>query len=363
MNNPFFVDPAYGRRQGGLAGLGDVLADNRAKREAQQASMAAQEQVNAALQSRDPDKIREASIANPQFAQIIQQQMGIEDEQQKQDMAGFGREFLTASPERKGEIYERRIQTIQARGGDASDTIQSYEDFIRDPEGETKDIELLYAGVDPKGYEALKSEAATGMKAQELDIKREGLNLRKQEAALRSDEQRLNRETNELKREELSQKIEKRKSDLQAGKQEVQDAGFAALDSVEKSSETIDRLLTHPGLESAVGTSSILPTLPGSDAADFEAELESFDAQSFLTAVKQMKGMGSLSESEGKKLSGAIGAINLGMSEKAFKRSLGVIKEGFDKAKRKLESQGFKRESSGPAEAVSIEDLVNKYAN
>lgn len=43
--------------------------------------------------------------------------------------------------------------------------------------------------------------------------------------------------------------------------------------------------------------------------------------------VAQLKGMGALSDAEGKKLSEAVGALDVGMGEAAFKQSLDDIKK------------------------------------
>lgn len=85
---------------------------------------------------------------------------------------------------------------------------------------------------------------------------------------------------------------------------------------------TLDRLETHKGLPRSVGLYSKAPTLPGSDSANFQAELETFKSQAFIPMVAQLKGMGALSDAEGKKLSAAVGALDTKMGEKAFKASI-----------------------------------------
>ncbi|KQS01496.1 hypothetical protein ASG11_17740 [Sphingomonas sp. Leaf357] len=95
-------------------------------------------------------------------------------------------------------------------------------------------------------------------------------------------------------------------------------------------------LLTHPGLSAAVGSGfdpasygKINPVtgLPfaGTNAANFRARLDTFKAQTFLPQVQALKGMGALSDAEGKKLTDAVGALNPNMSEDEFKASLRVI--------------------------------------
>lgn len=70
----------------------------------------------------------------------------------------------------------------------------------------------------------------------------------------------------------------------------------------------------------------MLPAIPGSARKDFDANLATLKAQNFIPMVSQLKGMGALSDAEGKKLTEAIGALDPGMSEAEFGASLNKIK-------------------------------------
>lgn len=95
---------------------------------------------------------------------------------------------------------------------------------------------------------------------------------------------------------------------------------------------TLDRLGAHPGLSKSVGLMGALPTIPGSDSANFQAELNTFQSQAFIPMVAQLKGMGALSDAEGKKLTQAVGALDLKMGEKAFRESVSRIKADMEAA-------------------------------
>lgn len=105
----------------------------------------------------------------------------------------------------------------------------------------------------------------------------------------------------------------------------------SALDAFDRAIGTADRLKKHPGLSSAVGVKGLGGGLlggwvvPGTDAADFNAELDAMKAQVFLPMVQSMKGMGALSNAEGEKLTAAIGALSPKQSEGQFKASLNRI--------------------------------------
>ena len=102
----------------------------------------------------------------------------------------------------------------------------------------------------------------------------------------------------------------------------------SAMDAFDRAIGTANRLLEHPGFSAAVGVKGLTGGLlggwvvPGTDAADFRAELDAMKAQVFLPMVQSMKGMGALSNAEGEKLTASIGALDARMSEGAFKASL-----------------------------------------
>lgn len=103
---------------------------------------------------------------------------------------------------------------------------------------------------------------------------------------------------------------------------------------------TLDRLGKHPGLKNSVGLIGALPTVPGSDSANFQAELNTFQSQAFLPMVAQLKGMGALSDAEGKKLTAAVGALDPKMGEKAFRDSVKRITDDMDAARKRMVGGG-----------------------
>jgi hypothetical protein len=95
-------------------------------------------------------------------------------------------------------------------------------------------------------------------------------------------------------------------------------------------------LMGHKGRQMGTGTSSWVGSVPvlSTDAKDFQKNLDTFKAQTFVPMVSAMKGMGALSDAEGRKLTDSVGALDPNMSEKAFEDSLrAVTKTLYDKAK------------------------------
>ena len=136
--------------------------------------------------------------------------------------------------------------------------------------------------------------------------------------------QRTNAEGRELQNEKIRGEI--------ADKTRAREGAGASFDVA---IDTLKELRNHPGLEKTVGlttpflndTVPFVGTIPGTDRADFEAKLNTFQAQTFLPQVQALKGAGALSDAEGAKLTAAVGALNPNMSEKAFRASLDKIEQ------------------------------------
>ena len=151
-------------------------------------------------------------------------------------------------------------------------------------------------------------------------------------------------------------------------KEKSTDAPYSqsALDAFDRAIASAERLKKHPGFGAAVGSGfdpqswgSYNPlwgdgkALGGTNAANFEAQLDAMKAQVFLPMVQSMKGMGALSNAEGQKLTDAIGALDQRMSEDEFKASLdrivGDLKSYRDRGKAPSPSQPRKRLRYNPA--------------
>lgn len=110
----------------------------------------------------------------------------------------------------------------------------------------------------------------------------------------------------------------------------------------------------HPGFKAAVGASSLIPTMPGSKAADFEARLDEIKGGAFLEAYNTLRGGGSITEVEGQKATQAITRMSTAQSEKEFidaaRDFQAVIRTGIKRSKEKLGSGG-----------TDVDALLEKY--
>lgn len=124
-----------------------------------------------------------------------------------------------------------------------------------------------------------------------------------------------------------------------SAKQEQQDAIKAqqqeqARLSAQQVLDQADNLFNHPGRSIGTGWTSAISNIPGTDARGFKANLDTFKAQTFVPMVSALKGMGALSDAEGRKLSESVGALDPSMPEAEFEKSLKTVtKTLYDKAK------------------------------
>jgi len=174
----------------------------------------------------------------------------------------------------------------------------------------------------------------------------QSITIRQQEAELRAaelDDKKLERkikiETNQLKKDELKTKLAENKTKAAQAKRDIKFNAQSSIDGVTNSIDTIDRMLKGDGLEFAAGFQANFPTIAGTAASDFEATLDTFQSQAFLSQVEKMKGMGALSENEGKKLGAALGSLSINQSDKALRAELGRIKGILTEAKKRMQNK------------------------
>jgi len=125
-----------------------------------------------------------------------------------------------------------------------------------------------------------------------------------------------------------------RESSLQLRQEAANEKKLAAqkqeqglVSSFDAALDTLNTIATHPGKKAAVGFGGVqLSMIPGTDAAGFAAQLETFKAQTFLPQVQALKGMGALSNAEGLKLEAAVGALSQSMKQSEFDSQIVKIK-------------------------------------
>jgi len=133
---------------------------------------------------------------------------------------------------------------------------------------------------------------------------------------------------------------------------EQQKLGVVA--SFDSALDTLDTISKHPGKSAGVGFGGAqLSMIPGTNAAGFAAQLETFKAQTFLPQVQALKGMGALSDAEGKKLTAAVGALSQSMKQSEFDAQVGKIKRDLEAARSRV-GLTMQNTPNAPAPAMPV---------
>lgn len=215
------------------------------------------------------------------------------------------------------------------------------------------------AGALKSQAEAVKStaEAAVAEDSAVLDVtgKAEdikGKKLKRQidviDSQISASKSDIEREKLQIERDKVQQEADK--ISLERDKLQGADAQMAqdTLDTASAGLDTVNELMKHPGLRSGTGRGGDFAAwFNGSDAADFRAQLKTVDSQQFLTAIKQMKGMGALSDAEGSRLSSAVASLDTAQSSQQMLNALGTIRNTLRKAQEKTISRGKAPTSGG----------------
>ncbi|WP_422387871.1 phage DNA ejection protein [Erwinia aphidicola] len=339
-----------------LQGMGGVAQayQQAAKQEAQSAFNQAHAQ---AWETGDTSALRRFAVQNPAFVEQAQQAVAHLNDQQKSDIGALAagmRVSLSQGPQAFSKYVNENTSALARVGADPNTVLQM---GVTDPQQAQQFVDTLgMSSLGGKDYfdtidkqqgrvidrgrlqETVRSnQAGEALQSRGQDIQIRGQNISAQNAALSREIQRaelqdkaldrqIARETNSLKLDDLRQKQQDVQQKATLARADRQAAAQGAVDTFSTALDSLGEIEKSPGLAKAVGVRSAFPTVPGSDAANFEARLDTFKAQTFLPMVQSLKGMGALSDAEGKKLSDAVGALSPKMSESAFRSSIGKIR-------------------------------------
>ena len=106
--------------------------------------------------------------------------------------------------------------------------------------------------------------------------------------------------------------------------------------------QLIADLRADPGLEIATGASSVFNIAPGTPGYDFQNRVNQLLSGGFLTAIDQLRGMGSLSNAEGQTATRAISRMDTATSTPAFLEALAdyeaIVQLGRERAAARLQA-------------------------
>jgi hypothetical protein len=104
----------------------------------------------------------------------------------------------------------------------------------------------------------------------------------------------------------------------------------------------IDEVRNHPGRGAGTGATSVFNFIPGTSGKDFQNRVDQLKSGAFLSAIDEMRGMGSLSNAEGQTATAAITRMDTATSEKEFNAALDdyerIVKLGRERAQKRLKA-------------------------
>jgi muramidase (phage lysozyme) len=154
---------------------------------------------------------------------------------------------------------------------------------------------------------------------------------------------------------EIQQALGKKEGEQAAAAPADFDAGNMAIGLV-------DQLRNDPNRRWGTGATSLLNMIPGTPGKDFQLKVDQAVSGAFLTAIQQMRGLGSLSNAEGDTAKRAVTRMNTAATEQGFLDALNdyekVIKEGKKRALARMGKAGTAPTPDGD----SLEDALRKYA-
>jgi hypothetical protein len=139
--------------------------------------------------------------------------------------------------------------------------------------------------------------------------------------------------------------MEKR-AEEKVAKQELNEAVKA---KSERMISLMTELRNHPGFGGLFGVG--YTGIPGTESANAKVLYDQIQAQGFMEAIKDMKGMGALSNAEGEKASAAFVGINPSMSESAALARIDEVVKYIKEGEKRIQSGNLieTKENKGPS--------------
>jgi hypothetical protein len=142
---------------------------------------------------------------------------------------------------------------------------------------------------------------------------------------------------------------------------EGQGKAALALPSVAANSQMLlnqlDTVANHPGKKWALGAYSTLPTIPGTNQADFRAALDQLKGGTFLQAYNTLKGGGAITEIEGEKATNALLRAQTAQSVESFDQAIrdykAIVQGGLERARAAARGGVTSGQGSGADDAIA----------
>lgn len=371
-----------------LLGLGNVAQIYQAN-QSQDRQRQFQQAYGNAYASGDRTAMRNLASQFPEQVEAVRSGMKFVDDDQRNTVGNLaaGARLAASSPESMGAWLQSNASDLQRVGLDPAEVAQTYQ---QNPQafGEFAD-HLGMAAIGPDKYFDVQDkivgqrqnqqkidESARSNRASEAvqwanhNIAQQNVNLRRMELDDKKYDRQIAREANDLKLAELQDKRQKNLDDIEQAKRDKAESYYSSMDTMSRTIDTANKVLKSPGFTGYFGTNfNPLSSryLPGTDAADTSALVDTLKSQGFMSGIQQMRGMGALSNAEGQKVVDAIGNLSPSQSEKSAKAAIQTIINTTQMAQKRMQQKYGKdipdQEQQSPTsqQQLSDDDLINKY--
>ncbi|MGR7336775.1 phage DNA ejection protein [Klebsiella aerogenes] len=391
-----------GRNNVGLQALNGIAGNLQLYKQAQQADRQNefQQAYGKAFASGDRSAMRQLAAQYPDQIDAVRNGMKFVDEDQRNTVGNLaaGARLASTSPDSMMSWLKSNAADLQRVGLNPMEVAQTYQ---QNPKAFSDFADHLgMAALGPDQYfnvqdkiagnaitmrgqdisqQNVAQNNAVAMRGQDIqaNLGQQRIDLDRENNRINMEnkryERQLQNETNDLKRQELQQKIDSNNQALQQKKNDLNSGYKDSINTLTTSMGTLNDILSSPSLKSITGIRGAIPNIPGSAAADVQARLDTFKSQAFLSAVSAMKGMGALSDAEGKKLDAAVGSLQNSQSEDAFKRNGKIIMDMYnqkrnDAVSKYVQQNGIQRVTA-PQQSIDYlrqhpelsADFINRY--
>lgn len=353
----------------GLAGVADIYN----QQQQQQRQQAFQQQYANAFKSGDRNAMRDLAAQFPDQFEAVRNGMGFIDDDQRNTIGNLATRAQLASSQGQaafGKYLVDNAADMQRVGLNPVDVAAMQQ---QDPKGFSDfagNLALFSLGHD-KYFDVLDKQQGRRLEQGRLDesirsnqaseantirgqnltyqsamtghsIAQQNVNLRRMELDDKKYDRQIARETNDLKLADLQDKRAKNQQDIEQARRDKSDAYNTSMDAMSRTIETAKKVRDSPGFNGYFGV-NINPFsnrfIPGTDAADTSALVDTLKSQGFMSGIQQMRGLGALSNAEGQKVMDAIGNLSASQSEASAKASIKAIISTTQKAQERLQQK------------------------
>jgi len=125
---------------------------------------------------------------------------------------------------------------------------------------------------------------------------------------------------------------------IDAKNKELEAKRSLANDTAQNTLDAVNTIRNHPGRMNGMASYDPRQIFPSAQH-DFIKDMEGLKSSVFSSAIQNMRGMGSLSDAEGKKIEKLYGSLDTSLSKEAFDRTLDTIVKSMNQARDRANKQ------------------------